>query len=91
MTTRRRRLAVVAGALVVVLATAGPAAAHAEPTRVTPEACSSVPSTDAVRVVASEELAVDGTRLDLLVDGAVVAGGGVDLDDVDHRTIVIEV
>lgn len=91
MTTRRRPLASLVGALVVVLATAGPAAAHAEPTIVAPEACSSVASADAVRVTTSEELDANGTRLDLVVDGGVVASAGIDLDDLDHRSIVIEV
>ncbi len=86
-----RPAAALAVAVAVLVAGAAPAAAHAEPSDVSPAACATVDSVAEVRIRAGEEIGARGSRLDVLVDGTVVASGGLDLDQLDHLEMVATV
>lgn len=73
---------------VLVMASAVPAAAHADPTTITPAPCASVDSVDAVEMQFTEELSIDGSRLELFVDGELIASAGPDLSDLDRASMV---
>ncbi len=78
-------------AVTLVAATAIPASAHADPVLVTPAACAEVDSISEVRIEFSEELNINASSLNVLVDGELVASTGPDLNDLDRVTMVAAV
>ncbi len=78
-------------AVVLVVASALPAGAHADPTTVSPAPCAAVDSIDAVEMDFTEELTIDGSRLELFVDGELIASVGPDLSNLDRTSMVAAV
>lgn len=83
-----RRFFVVAVLVASVLSGAEAVAAHADPSIVSPAACSTADAGDTVVMQFTEELLADGSRLELVADGVSIAVAGIDLADLDHKTIV---
>ncbi len=67
----------------------GPADAHAEPTLISPQPCSTVASADELVIDFSAELSADASSATASVDGVVVATAGIDLSDINRQTIVL--
>jgi len=68
----------------------GTASAHSEPVDVSPAACTVVDSVDQIVVNLSAEANVDGTLVTASVDGTVISSAGVDLSDIDHQRVVLD-
>jgi len=77
----------VAAVFAVVLAFASPAGAHAEVSTLTPAACTNSQPGESIRIVFSEELVADSSSIELVADGVVIATAGIDLTDLEHRTL----
>ncbi len=67
----------------------GPADAHAEPTLISPQPCSTVASADELIIDFSAELNAGSSSATASVDGVVVATAGIDLSDINRQTIVL--
>ncbi len=83
-----RRFFVAAVLVASVLSGAEAVAAHADPSVVSPAACSTADAGDTVMIEFTEELLADGSRLELIADGVSVAVASIDLRDLDHTTMV---
>ena len=87
----RRRLFAAAVLVASVLSGAEAVAAHADPSIVTPAACSTAIPGDVISVQFTEELRADGSRLELSIDGVPMATAGIDLTNLNHDTIVVAI
>lgn len=83
-----RRFFVAAVLVASVLSGAEAVAAHADPSIVSPAACSTADAGDTVMIEFTEELLADGSRMELIADGVSIAVAGIDLADLEHKTIV---
>jgi len=82
-----RVLLFVAGAFAFIVSFASVASAHAEVSNLTPGACSSSQPGEPIRIVFTEELVAEGSRIELVSGDVTIATAGIDLTDLDHRTL----
>ncbi len=75
-------------AIGVVVASAVPVAAHADPVSMSPATCATVSEAREVQMDFTEELEVMGSRLEVYSDGTLIASAGPDLSDLDRVTMV---
>jgi len=73
------------------LTIAAPASAHAEPTIMSPEACSTVSSLSDIRIDFGSELAIGGSSITAYSGGTMIATAGPDLTDLDRKSINVMV